>query len=115
MGVQNLKYLIEETREYVLFQLENGVRFKVSPEDKFWIVTLPIRLQHKSKEPWRYLIVGVNNLYLHRVIAEKASFDLSNQIDHMDGDILNNCRWNLRPSTNAQNQFNSKVKKSNTR
>lgn len=40
---------------------------------------------------------------MHRLIL-----DLEQEIDHIDGDGLNNCRSNLRPSTHAQNMANLK-------
>lgn len=51
---------------------------------------------------------------LHRVIAERVGLDLSNHIDHEDGNKLNNHRYNLRPATYSQNLANSKRRSDNT-
>ena len=51
---------------------------------------------------------------LHRIIAEKAGLDMSNEIDHKDGDRVNNLLSNLRPATHSQNQMNSKAYSNNT-
>jgi len=52
--------------------------------------------------------------YLHRVIAKRMNLDLTNEIDHEDGNILNNQRLNLRPATHSQNQMNRKKQLNNT-
>lgn len=44
-------------------------------------------------------------IYLHRLIAQEEGWETP-QVDHIDGDRLNNCVENLRPATNAQNGRN---------
>lgn len=51
---------------------------------------------------------------LHRIIAERMEFHISDQIDHIDGNKLNNQRNNLRSATSSQNAINSKKPKNNT-
>lgn len=68
---------------------------------------------------WGYIIgITRNNPYenkcLHRIIAERMNLNLSNLIDHKDGNKLNNQRDNLRPATHAENTRNSKRPINNT-
>lgn len=49
------------------------------------------------------------HISLHRIVAERAGLDTSNEIDHIDRNKMNNCRDNLRSATNRQ-QGNNKSK-----
>lgn len=51
--------------------------------------------------------------YLHLIIAERMNLDISNDIDHIDHNIYNNQRSNLREATRSQNMMNSKIHSDN--
>ncbi len=51
--------------------------------------------------------------FLHRIISERMGLPLDREIDHVDGDGLNNRRCNLRPATRAQNCRNVGVRSDN--
>ena len=50
------------------------------------------------------------SIYMHRQIAERAGLVQQEcDIDHADGNGLNNCRLNLRPATRSQNNANQRL------
>lgn len=49
-------------------------------------------------------------LYMHRVIAEAKKDE---KVDHINHDLLNNTKSNLRKCTHSQNMANRKMSKSN--
>lgn len=53
----------------------------------------------------KYGCDGPTYLLMHRVIMDAPA---GAQVDHKDGDPLNNCRTNLRLCTGSQNQGNSR-------
>ena len=54
-------------------------------------------------------------VYMHRLVAEQNGLPTaSKQIDHADGDGLNNSRSNLRLATTSQNQANLRRRRDNT-
>jgi hypothetical protein len=62
-----------------------------------------------------YLVAGLNGkqYLVHRLIFAWHKGYMPSQVDHIDGDILNNHIENLRPCTNAENTRNQSVKSRN--
>lgn len=54
------------------------------------------------------------NIQMHRVIAERVGISIEGQIDHEDGDGLNNQSYNLRAATYQQNGANRGPQANNT-
>ncbi len=53
-------------------------------------------------------------IIMSRIIAKRMGLNLSNEIDHIDRDIFNNKRNNLRAATNSQQNMNKGLQKNNT-
>src|SRR5687768_7944839 len=63
-----------------------------------------------------YLMVGIDRNYFlsHRIIWKMVTgCEPQDQIDHIDGDRLNNRFDNLREASNGQNRCNIKIQKNN--
>lgn len=71
------------------------------------------RLKNKM---WQYSSCGYATAYpgefMHRVVMNLSKYDGIN-VDHINGDKLDNRKENLRVCTQAQNIANSKINKSN--
>jgi len=70
--------------------------------------------EYLSQFNWCYKDYARRNILMHRGIAERMGLDLSNEIDHINGDKLDNRRENLRSATRSQNMMNSGKPKNNT-
>jgi len=69
-----------------------------------------------ARRPVRRLDGGRTTEYLHRVILARMlgrALAKDEQVDHIDGDGLNNLRCNLRPATQSQNNRNCRRHVSN--
>ena len=101
-----------------LIPLTQGKFAKVDDADYEWLMQWKWRFHMKSNKPGEGYasrsIGGVNHrstVRMHRLIAQTPD---GMQVDHIDGDKLNNQRNNLRNCTNAQNARNGTIGPNNT-
>jgi hypothetical protein len=71
-----------------------------------------------NESAWRvsstgYVVRGNRSLKMHREILALALGD-ARQVDHINGNKLDNTRANLRMCTSAQNKFNTRRRSDNT-
>jgi hypothetical protein len=99
------------------FEVIAPLRFKAEIERYRWFV-----LKCKHRAPGRQFAVmthatrGMNSktLYLHILIWSLAGKPPTPQIDHKDGQPLNNAEDNLRAATPTQNQAHRQRRRNNT-
>jgi hypothetical protein len=60
-----------------------------------------------------YVYISGKPYSSHRIIAKMHGIDISNDIDHIDGNKINNRIENLRPATRCQNTMNRVINKTN--
>ena len=101
---------IAETQDDVTFQLDTGIRFRVSLIDKTFVFGQNWTVAGKG-----YIRQsGQPKKYLHDLIARRAGFAQSEETDHRDLDRLNNRRDNLRPASSSENKANVSLRSDNT-
>jgi len=66
-----------------------------------------------SQSGYRYITINFVQYLEHRIIFALHHGFMPEFIDHIDGNIANNCIENLRPSSHSQNMRNKKMYKSN--
>jgi hypothetical protein len=94
--------------------------FEYKDGSLYWKKTIASRAKKGNKAgslyDTGYLMVGIKGKYyaVHRIIFMMQNGYLPIEVDHIDGNKLNNKIENLRPATVAQNAQNRKLVKTNT-
>jgi hypothetical protein len=83
---------------------------KISPEDYNFLRVFSWRANKHGRGYRAVTSYGVGKLqeskYMHQLVAERMGLNLSLEIDHIDGDELNNQRDNLRNATRSEQLMN---------
>lgn len=104
------RHLVAGAQAMKTIELSQGLRAIVDDQD-FELVSRIKWHAHKTKgKVYARGRVNGKRVYMHQII----SGDGIREVDHRDGDGLNNSRGNLRPSSHSQNLSSMKIKRSNT-
>ena len=109
------------SEEYRLIPLTQGQFAKVSPEDFEWLnrwkwqawFAKCTRTFYAVRGQWNPAKKNMDAIRMHRVILECVEGDRK-QVDHANGDTLDNRRSNIRVATHAENQMNKGRPRNNT-
>lgn len=112
----------DSTFDYVAIPLTQGFYTFVSPEDEDfiqyeWCVLINRSGLVHARHSGRYINGKQQSVHLHREILKRMlGRDLTpiEQVDHINGAGLLNCRWNLRLATPQQNSQNRPLRSDNT-
>jgi HNH endonuclease/AP2 domain len=95
-----------------------GLRWKISPAKQIKAGAVAGCIATKKKTGWRGFVVRYNKTlwYVHRVLwcMRNGEIDDGLDIDHIDGNSLNNSVDNLRLVSNTVNNRNTKQRTNNT-
>lgn len=100
------------TQEYLLsiFEYKDGELYWKNPKNKKFVGLLAGCIDSKG---YRIIRLNGKNLSAHRIIFMMHNGYLPNKLDHKDCNPSNNNIENLRPATNNENGYNTKLNKSN--
>lgn len=95
-----------------LFEYKNGILYwKVARSNR---IKVGQKAGAVAKDKRERVNVNGKLLLTHRIIFAMHHDYWPKYVDHIDGDHTNNKIENLRPTTVAQNQWNSKLRHTNT-
>jgi type II secretory ATPase GspE/PulE/Tfp pilus assembly ATPase PilB-like protein len=94
-----------------LFEYKNGDLYNKKPRSKVKVGEIAGSI---LADGYRQVKIGNRSYKVHRVIFMMQYGYLSPQIDHINGNKSDNRIENLRPATNATNQYNRKSQRNNT-
>lgn len=96
--------------------LTKGMKALVSEEDAYDVIHMASWYAHHSAHGKFYAasrIKGLGFIYLHQYVAKRMKLEVLDEIDHVNGDGLDNQRHNLQPATHQQNMHNRGAQRNN--
>lgn len=90
--------------------LTRGREALVSDEDYVYLNKFSWYASFDGRNYYAMRKIDVKHIQMHRVVMGRVKPGFQGQVDHHDGNGLNNRRLNLRAATQSQNSMNSKSK-----
>jgi hypothetical protein len=101
------------TKEYLhsLFNYDEGkLLWKVARSN---FIQIGDEAGTKHPQGYRQIHIDGKRYLRHRLVYMMFNGSIPEQIDHIDGNKINDCIENLRPTDSQTNAFNSKIQKNN--
>ena len=94
--------------------LTQGREVVVDDEDHKFLAQWRWRFEARRESGYACRTERRTTIYMHQLVAERYGLDVcEREIDHKDGNGLNNQRTNLRAATRSQNNANQRVTRRN--
>ena len=94
--------------------LTQGREVVVDDEDYEFLAQRRWKCEPRRDSGYACRTEGRTTIYMHQLVAERYGLDVCEcEIDHKDGNGLNNQRTNLRAATRSQNNANQRVARRN--
>ena len=94
--------------------LTQGREAVVDDEDYEFLAQWRWRFEPRRESGYACRTEGRTTIYMHQLVAERYGLDVcEREIDHKDGNGLNNQRTNLRAATRSQNNANQWLSRRN--
>ena len=103
--------IITQAFLHKMYEYRNGVLYK-KPQTKR--CKLDLIVGTIRKDGYTRIAINYKHYYAHRLIYMMFHGEMPEQIDHIDGNPLNNKIENLRKADNTKNSFNKNLYKLNT-
>lgn len=105
----------EIAQEWFVYCPRTGeVRWKKRRSNKAAAGSIAGSVVRPRGKVYRYVRLGADFVYVHRLAFIIQGIDLPDEVDHIDGNSLNNAWENLRATTHSGNQKNMRMNKLNT-
>jgi len=114
---EDVSYLIEEKhngRKSRAIQLTQGKFAIVDSGDCDWLSKFNWHAHERGRTWYARRAASSRTVFMHRAVLEHHGFDLSSgEVDHINGDGLDNRKSNLQIVSHAENIRKSRVQKNN--
>lgn len=112
------KYIIRQFNEYYVDEFGIG-HIKMSNTEREMLCDVEcmdelLKYYWNEKSGYARSSDGKEKVYAHRLVMNAGIYDINKQVDHINGNTLDNRKENLRIVTSRQNGLNSSIRSDNT-